>query len=247
MKNIKKHAHEFALYSELPHSLRVGALVTITDESIVHRVNNVLRMHKGDQVILFNDAVHLSGTIEQLDKKSFTVSMGFVVKNELYTPTIIVELGLLKRESLDTAIHDLAVLGVNEIRLFVSEKVHRTWGGVQEYDRVRRCMITAAEQSKAFALPKLSAPVPLEQLLAQKTEGTCVVCDSSGELLIPVISGLSRTQPITILIGPEGDLTESEKQRARASGYISCRLTPTILRSESAAALAAGIIRSLFE
>lgn len=247
MKHTQKQAHEFALYTQLPHNFAADSLLTITNEAVVHRVNHVLRMQKGDQFILFNDLVHFTATINQLDKKSFTVTMSNITKNEPYTPTLIVELGLLKRESLDVAVHDLAVLGVNEIRLFVSEKVHRSWGGVQEYDRLCRCMITAAEQSKAFVLPRLVAPISFEQMFEQKSDGAHVVCDSVGELLVPVISGLPRTQPITVLIGPEGDLTETEKQRVCTAGYTRCRLTPTILRSESAAALAAGIIRSLFE
>jgi 16S rRNA (uracil1498-N3)-methyltransferase len=46
---------------------------------------------------------------------------------------------------------------------------------------------------------------------------------------------------LVLLIGPEGGLADSEEKHAQANGFISCRLGPRIMRTETAglAALAA--------
>jgi len=41
--------------------------------------------------------------------------------------------------------------------------------------------------------------------------------------------------PITVLIGPEGGLTEAEDESVRAAGFLAVRLGPRVLRTETAA------------
>jgi len=50
---------------------------------------------------------------------------------------------------------------------------------------------------------------------------------------------------IMLVVGPEGDLTVDEKKLLSSAHYTACSLTPTVLRSEEAATLAAGIIRCM--
>lgn len=50
---------------------------------------------------------------------------------------------------------------------------------------------------------------------------------------------------LMLLVGPEGDLSNEEKNAVHTAGFIMCALTPTILRSVHAAFLGAGIMRSV--
>jgi 16S rRNA (uracil1498-N3)-methyltransferase len=51
---------------------------------------------------------------------------------------------------------------------------------------------------------------------------------------------------ITVLIGPEGGLAETEQQAAIAAGFKPVRLGPRVLRTETAAIAALTIIQHYF-
>jgi RsmE family RNA methyltransferase len=152
---------------------------------------------------------------------------------------------LLKREALEQAIYSAVELGVNKVQLLITEKVQRNWQ-VKELERLKHIMIAAAEQSKCFAIPQLLEPVPL---LDVPLSGSTVFFDPEGEALADVlIKDLYQKQidSLTVVIGPEGDLTESEKFYLQKQQALFICLTPTILRAQQAVALGVGILRSFF-
>ena len=51
---------------------------------------------------------------------------------------------------------------------------------------------------------------------------------------------------VTVLIGPEGGLTEEEQERAVAAGFIGVRLGPRVLRTETAAIAALALLQREF-
>lgn len=249
---MKLRAHEFAVYvPQQPIAQQLIAqqpiaqqIVCINDSNIIHRITHVLRLSVGDKIILFDENSHSLVTIGKITRKSLEVFVEQVLENKRYEPKLFVQLALLKRDALQEAVALLTTLGVTEIELFTSEKVQRIWGGQDEYDRLYRCMIAAAEQSKCFALPKLNKPVSLEQIL-KKESFEYFVCDAHGTCLIQnIVHAVQKNKDIKLLIGPEGDFTESEINIITKNAYQSWRLTKTILRSEQAAYLATGIIRS---
>lgn len=70
--------------------------------------------------------------------------------------------------------------------------------------------------------------------------------DPDGEKLMAVMERLVKSHGETVLfVGPEGDLTDTEKELIKSKGFIFCALTPTILRACEAIALGAGVVRSL--
>jgi 16S rRNA (uracil1498-N3)-methyltransferase len=50
-----------------------------------------------------------------------------------------------------------------------------------------------------------------------------------------------------VIIGPEGGLSKEEIELARERDFVSCRLTSSILRSETAALVTAGCLRCHWE
>ena len=51
---------------------------------------------------------------------------------------------------------------------------------------------------------------------------------------------------VTVLIGPEGGLTQEEQERARAAGFVGVRLGPRVLRTETAAIAALTLLQREF-
>jgi len=241
------HAHIFALFYE--HVSRVPARATtleITDQTLLHRIKRVLRLRTGDTLVLFDTQVHTHAMITALSDRALTVTLEERTHNQILKPKLTVALGLLKPDALHTAIYALAELGVNVIQLYTSSKAHRTWGGEKELHRLQRVTVAAAEQSKHFATPDIKEPISLQNLCGQPAD-IKIMCEPDGT---PLLNYLDTQKPlhekaITLVIGPEGDLTDDEKKLLHAAHYTPCTLTATVLRSEQAVTLAAGIIRCM--
>lgn len=231
--------HVFALYYR---SVRSGELV-IADAPTIHRLTRVLRLRVGDELTLFDGHVHAEAVVLSLGAREVRLRATVTLPNQVLKPAVTVLLGLLRHDALGVAVASLTEVGVTEIALYTSAKAQRAWGGARELDRLQRIMIASAEQSKQFAMPVVHEPRPLPEIVG-RSDAVRILCDPSGSSLVDYAQKNSAVA-YTVIVGPEGDLTVQEKSLLAAAGYQACRLTPTILRSEQAAFLAAGIIRSL--
>lgn len=236
--------HIFALFFERLSNVpeRVTTL-EITDQTLLHRIKRVLRLRVDDTLTFFDEHVHANGTIIKATDRALNISLDARTPNHALKPKLTVAIGLLKPDALHTAIYTLAELGANIIQLYTSTKVHRAWGGQKEHERLSRIAVAAAEQCKHFAMPIIKEPIPLAEIQSSQIN---IVCDPDGTPLINylITQHPSAEKTITLVIGPEGDLTADEKKLLSAH-YTACSLTPTVLRSEEAATLAAGIIRCM--
>jgi 16S rRNA (uracil1498-N3)-methyltransferase len=163
-------------------------------------------------------------------------------------PSISFLLPLLKRDDYEGALYSLAELGVSSIQPVITQKTHTSWSD-RDADRAERILIAATEQSKNYAMPELKAPISLDKAVQAVDKGSIkVFFDPLGEAFFSVLRMLHDNQPqhIVLLIGPEGDLSSEEKKMVKEKGFIFCALTPTIVRAVQAAALGAGLVRSLF-
>ncbi len=57
---------------------------------------------------------------------------------------------------------------------------------------------------------------------------------------------LPRPQTLTLLIGPEGGLSDDEILQARQQGYTAVKFGPRILRTETAATAALAVVQTLW-
>ncbi len=255
MMQSNSQAHEFAIFvPDLTKNQPVhepGNHFSLAIPDLYHRLVRVLRLQPGKMVVLFDRTHHLRCEVETIEKDPrLTVRIHDIVTHQMLTPQVTVWLPLLKRDDLDTALYALHELGVNSIQLITTQKTQRAWSGEKEMERLERIMGAAAEQSKQFVFPALHAPVPLANLLsAEESTGTRIFCDPAGSDLWTVLKETRGYSPesLTLLVGPEGDLTYEEKEQVRAAGFIFCALTPTVLRAHQAVSLIAGIIRSVFK
>jgi 16S rRNA (uracil1498-N3)-methyltransferase len=251
---VNKEKHEFALFVESLSSLIQrtipGQEFIISDEKLFHRIMTVLRLRIDDSCVVFDQKIHALCTITALSgKKQIHMIMQSKQLTTALRPNITFLLPLLKRDDYEGALYSLAEIGVNTIQLVSTQKTHTSWSDERDGDRARRILIAAAEQSKNYAIPELKAPIALDKALQTMSNGlTKVFFDPLGERFFSVMSALYDNQPdhIVLLIGPEGDLSSEEKKIVKEKGFIFCALTPTIVRAVQAAALGAGLVRSLF-
>ncbi|HKQ29849.1 MAG TPA: RsmE family RNA methyltransferase, partial [Burkholderiales bacterium] len=110
--------------------------------------------------------------------------------------------------------------------------------GTGTLERLRRVCLEACKQSRRTYLPEVHAPAKLADALAR--DGIKWIAHPTGKPL----GGLSpASQPLTLLVGPEGGFTDQEIGDAERDGAECVALGHTILRIEAAAvALVAAIM-----
>jgi 16S rRNA (uracil1498-N3)-methyltransferase len=211
------------------------------DAGLFHRLNQVLRIDRGEQVILFDDTHQALATITDYRQKTVHFSLDTKVLIQRLRPEIHWLLPLLKREAFEQAIYALCEMGATSIYPIKTAKATKAWGSEKDYARARTIMIAAAEQSKQFALPVLHR---ITELTTWHATGEKIFFDPEGTPLKEVLGTLKAAGPIYGMTGPEGDLTEEEKSYLHEQGFVFCALTPTVLRAQQAISVGLGIVRS---
>jgi RsmE family RNA methyltransferase len=241
----KMNKHEFALYYPID---RLGSSreYSLVDKDILHRITAILRLSPGDNLILFDHNFHANVTIEKITAKFITVSILKKEKNRNLKPAIHWFLPLLEREQLEESLYILSVLGAASIQPLITQKSRRNWSS-KDHERGQRIMIAAAEQSKQFALPKLKKIDEISAVTPFPAQGTKIFFDPAGKPCLEILHELKKDNPqeIYCFVGPEGDLTDAEKELLKKHHFTFCALTPTVLKSVHAVAIGMGILRSI--
>jgi 16S rRNA (uracil1498-N3)-methyltransferase len=107
----------------------------------------------------------------------------------------------------------------------------------EQVERYRRRAREATKQCGAAWAPVVHDPVSLVQL-PREPDGLRWLADPRGGLP-PASLG---AEPVTVVIGPEGGLTDQERRILLDAGYEPVRLGPHVLRFETAALAAAAAV-----
>ena len=153
-------------------------------------------------------------------------------------PTVTVACSLTKGEKPELAVQKLTELGVDGVVLVRAARSVVQWDDARSgraLERLARVAREAGSQSRRARLPVIDGPVSVGELAA--TPGL-VVADPAGvdpgELPVPPDSGW------TVAIGPEGGYDDAELAVLAHAPRL--RLSPHVLRAETAAIAAAAVL-----
>lgn len=105
-------------------------------------------------------------------------------------------------------------------------------------ERMQRIVVEASKQAACAWFLRIEAKRTLSEALAPDSGTAIVMADASGEAYEP-----SGSRRIRILVGPEGGWTSEEREAARRAGASLARFGPHIMRIETAAVVAAAVVR----
>jgi 16S rRNA (uracil1498-N3)-methyltransferase len=116
-------------------------------------------------------------------------------------------------------------------------------------ERMRANVIEAAEQCGILSLAEVSEPVALDRYLgARPPQRLLVFCDEAADIANPLQAlqgGLSATDGVDILIGPEGGFAEEERVLLlRQPRIIRLSLGPRVLRADTAGVAALALVQA---
>lgn len=227
--------------------LAVDTHVELT-ETVFHHWVKVLRAQVGDIAILFNgQGGEYQVTLSDVAKKSATVLVNSFNPDDR-TPPFTTLLGqvMSKGDRMDYAIQKAVELGVSKIQLLTSERCEMRL----KYDRDQKKIdhwqgiaIAACEQCGMNRVPTILAPLSLEKWLETDLPQTKLVLAPNKDQ-VDVLE--NATKDITLLIGPEGGLSEAEIEASNQVGFINWCIGSRVLRTETAPIVALSILNYRF-
>ncbi len=223
--------------------LTVGQEIQLDSQATVH-VARVLRLREGDAIVVFNgQGGEYHGILRRLDKRAATVQLQNFIEVDVESPLkIVLAQGISRGERMDYTVQKAVELGVYSI---VPLQTERTVVNLNDERKDRRrqhwqtVVYNACEQSGRDVVPLVEPVIKLSnwlQTLSVKTAGeeNKFVLNHRIELGVDSLL-INSEQPIYVLIGPEGGLAEDEIAQAEQAGFMSVRLGPRVLRTETAA------------
>ncbi len=218
------------------------------DSRVANHISRVLRMRIGETICLFNGRnEQCQAILVTVDKRKVVVKVAEVqsLSRESGFNITLVQ-ALSKGDRFDLVVQKAVELGVDQLIPVQTErnvvkldekrqqKKQEHWHGIIE---------SASEQCGRNQLMQLSPIQPLKQYLVNPSQDKHFILDPYAKQSLSDIAKPSRGA--VLMIGPEGGWSDAElaqlKQQATAIQF-----GPRILRTETAAITACGIIQALW-
>jgi 16S rRNA (uracil1498-N3)-methyltransferase len=231
-------------YVYLPQYPAGASLVALDEDSSKHLLR-VLRMKEGQQLHLTDGHGTLSrAEIAGQERKQCIVKIIRVEHLPREPRKITLGVSLLKNaHRFEWLLEKATELGVTEIMPLLCERTEKPQF---RRDRLQGLLASAMIQSQQTWMPQLSEPVRMDQALASINHQQKFIAHC-GEEKKRNLSDLinSNLASHVVLVGPEGDFTSQEIALATAQQFIPVALGQTRLRSETAALVAAVLLKLL--
>lgn len=224
-------------------SFAAGApTITLDEENSRHAIQ-VLRLTKGDRVLLTDGKGHLlSAKIFDDHRKHCQVTIESTQFFPRPEKQVTLAISLLKnRNRFEWLLEKITELGVTRIIPLLCARTEKENARV---DRMEAVLISALLQSRQVWLPKLSAPLPFNSIRDWKLEeGSNFIAYCEEVPKKPLSTLLPVTSPYSLIaIGPEGDFTPTEYDLALEEKFIAVSLGKTRLRTETAGVAAVSLL-----
>lgn len=126
-------------------------------------------------------------------------------------------------------------IGVNEITPIICERSERK---TVKHERLQKLVQSAMKQSLRSYLPQLNEAISLKEFLEQEHKGLLFIAHCADDEKMDLKRRVAPDHDVTILIGPEGDFSNTEIQSAQDKGFLPVSLGESRLRTETAAIVA---------
>ena len=208
-----------------------------------HYIKNVMRLKPGDTISLFNSMNgEWSAKIVSHNKENAEFKVEKIIKTNKIEHDIWLAFSLIKKNPLNIMIQKTTELGIQKFIPILSE---RTIVKEINTERLKKIIVEASEQSNRISVPKIEEIQSLKNFLDKfPNSGSLIFCDINCDKSdLKNILTKKNKGPICILIGPEGDFSEKERQLIIEKKEIfSLSLANNILRAETAAITAVAIV-----
>ncbi|HET7899450.1 MAG TPA: RsmE family RNA methyltransferase [Flavisolibacter sp.] len=211
------------------------------DEDTSKHVINVLRMQKGEQLLLTDGKGRKAkATIIDDNRKRCVVQIESTEVEAESQRKVSIAISIIKNSSrFEWFLEKATEIGVNEIIPLLCDRTEKE---KFRYDRMHGILVSAMLQSQQAWLPVLHEPQLFEQVVknAKQEDKLIAHCLPNEKTQL---SSVIRHPSSLILIGPEGDFTPTEIELALENQFVPVALGNTRLRTETAGIVAATLLK----
>jgi len=230
-----------------PEDWNSGALALTGSEA--HHARDVLRVRRGDKVVLFNgQGREITAEIADFNDNE----IGLRKLHEVETPPlrcrIVLGQAIPKGKHMELIVQKAVEIGAAEIAPIISDRTVvqiDSESAAQKQSKWQQIAIEAAKQSGQNWLPRVHTAKKLEELFSAAALESFDLrligsLQPDAQHLKKILGDYSsehqhRPWSVLMLVGPEGDFTPAELALARRYGCQPITLGPIILRVETAA------------
>ena len=208
------------------------------DKSQSHYLTKVMRVKENEVFSLFNKEGEWEAKIFRISKSI----VEFKTIKQLRQKKNIKELWLafspIKSNYQNFMVQKATELGVTKFYPIIFD---RTVVRKINKERLEKIVIEASEQSNRINVPLIESPQTLDGFL-KKNSMDLIFTDLNSDN-IKVNKSKLTDKPVCIIIGPEGDFSEAERNKILSfKGVQSVKINENILRSETAVISAISIV-----
>ena len=237
------------IYVDQP--LKTGLEIALPPQAAGH-VTRVLRLRRGDPMVLFNgDGVDYACELTESGASGASVRVLAAQASTGESPLrITIAQALARGEKMDWIVQKATELGVAAIVPLVTERSEVKLDAGRADKRLahwRGVAAGACEQSGRARVPGVHAPATLSswlQSLDLRKSETRLALLPDGELSVRALGRIESE--VLLAVGPEGGFGESDIAALRNAGFRGLTLGPRILRTETAGIAAIAALQALF-
>lgn len=191
------------------------------DKTISHYLRHVMRTNK---CLVFNNGIEYNAILSDDDKYITTIS-----QTEHIDPCNDIELYFAPIKKTDELVNMATQMGISVLQPVITERTvahHINW------ERIKKIIIEASEQSNRNSIPKLRDPIKFSDV----DLNTIIIADERAGHDMEI----SKTPLLynKVFIGPEGGFSQHEFDLIDSSSAQHLSLGKTILRAEVAGVVA---------
>ena len=209
-----------------------------------HYVANVMRLKLGSRINFFNKDGEWESEIILIQKDKVEVKFTKKIKQANNPTKIELAICLVKKTPMETILQKSTELGVSKIIPIVSE---RTEVKDLNYERARKIVIEATEQSNQLNPPEISEVKKLKDFLKNLDSSTKLLFADVNSQTILKNDNIKKGEALSILIGPEGDFSPAERESILTVPDVkSFTISKNILRSDTAVITAISLVNFVY-
>ncbi len=224
-----------------------GALTV--DGAAHHYLFHVHRLREGDALEVFDGrGKAFAARVQSLGLETAQLTLEAPTQTAPLREVTVLQ-GMPKADKLELVIQKASELWATRLVPVYCERsvVKPSDSDEKKRQRWQKIADESARQCGRSAVLEISPQVAFSNALAD-LDGACLLAldeDESGRTLSSAVRALPSGQPLALLVGPEGGLSENERTLISRAGATSVTLGPLILRTETAALAALAVVRHL--
>lgn len=225
----------------------VGGLVTVSGPEGRHAVR-VRRIAPGERVLVADGSgLIAAGMARSCEQDVLVVEVDSLQRPKARGPRLTLVQALAKGGRDEQAVEAATELGIDSVVPWAAQHCVVQWRGDRVHKGQRKwenVVAAAAKQSRRPMIPVVEPLVTTAELIAGRGGARLVVLHEAAQTSIGGLDldGVADGDRLMLVVGPEGGVSEAEREALVASGAQVVRLGPWVLRSSTAGPAALAVL-----